>query len=336
MYAEDPLKDFLPSIGGLEKYTEPLEGDAGVRVDTGIREGSEISIYYDPLISKLVTHAPTRAEAIEKMKEALDGYVIRGVTSNINFLRSLMEHERFLSGDIDTGFIEAEYPDGFKGHINTAEDVQALLVATTAVHAAARVTQLSISGQRSDFSREQCLRKELQGMTLSMADGTSKVVNATCDGNALTLDIEGAAVQATTSYKRGDVVFDVVVDGKRSVFQLVESNDRSRAYTLQYKGTRYTIDLATPVEARLGIHMPIPEVVDMSHTVISPMPGMVFSVNVKVGDEVVGGQEVCVIEAMKMQNAITVPHETATATVKSVNVVVGQTVQGSEVLVELE
>ena len=165
VYAEDPLKDFLPSIGRLVKYEEPpklgfdamdirKDEQSDIRCDTGILEGSEISIYYDPLICKLITHADTREEAIEKMRKSLDSYVIRGVTHNINFLRAVMDHPRFLDGRTTTGFIEEEYGNGFEGTVLNKTQKHALYASSVLINLAKLVTEGTISGQNAHYDGE--------------------------------------------------------------------------------------------------------------------------------------------------------------------------------------
>ena len=158
VYAEDPLRGFLPSIGKLVRYVEP-RGE-GVRVDSGVREGSDISVYYDPMISKLITYAPTRNEALARMRAALDQYVIRGVTHNINFLRSLCDHPRFIRGDLSTAFIPEEYPDGYKGAEMSDEDVVVLLGTAVAVRAR---QALGVLGEAGGGWDGECGREEVGG-----------------------------------------------------------------------------------------------------------------------------------------------------------------------------
>jgi len=340
VYAEDPLNDFLPSIGTLQRYTEPCQKDGDVRVDTGVEEGAEISIYYDPLISKLITYGPDRASAIAKMRDALDSYVIRGVTSNTNFLRSLMDHPRFLSGEIDTKFIEDEYPDGFQGHVSSVADIEALASAAVAVHLNVLQSQTTVSGKRGDFDSAAYLKAQAQNLVINVED---KVVNVCVQGDlgdadnqTLHLEVEGEAprtANVTSTYKRGDDVFKTVIDGEKHIMQVVEMKDASRVYTLMFKGSKIPVRVMRPDEAVMQDHMPIPEVIDTSRIIMSPMPGLVFSVNVKEGDKVHAGQEVCVIEAMKMQNTIRAEKESI---VLKVNVEAGQTVQAEDILLELE
>uniref|UniRef100_A0A9J8CNF8 Propionyl-CoA carboxylase alpha chain, mitochondrial n=1 Tax=Cyprinus carpio carpio TaxID=630221 RepID=A0A9J8CNF8_CYPCA len=264
VYAEDPYKSFgLPSIGRLSQYQEPLNLP-NVRVDSGIQEGSDISIYYDPMISKLVTYGKTREEALKKMEEALDNYVIRGVTHNIPLLREIIVHPRFVSGDISTKFLPEVYPDGFKGHMLTAGERRELLATAAALYVA-----VEIDGEKVEVSGEWNLASAL----LSMCNRFS----VSC--------------------------------------------------------AQFKLRVLSKLAAYLSKHMPekIPE--DTSSILRSPMPGSVVAVSVKPGDNVAEGQEICVIEAMKMQNSMTAAK---TAKVKSVHCKAGDTVGEGDLLVELE
>uniref|UniRef100_A0A671T1S2 Propionyl-CoA carboxylase n=1 Tax=Sinocyclocheilus anshuiensis TaxID=1608454 RepID=A0A671T1S2_9TELE len=262
VYAEDPYKSFgLPSIGRLSQYQEPLDLP-NVRVDSGIQEGSDISIYYDPMISKLVTYGKTREEALKKMEEALDNYVIRGVTHNIPLLREIIVHPRFVSGDISTKFLPEVYPDGFKGHMLTAGERRELLATAAALYVA--------------------------------------------------VEIDGEKVEVSGEWNLASALLPITINGKHRNLQL---------------------RVLSKLAAYLSKHMPekIPE--DTSSILRSPMPGSVVAVSVKPGDNVAEGQEICVIEAMKMQNSMTAAK---TAKVKSVHCKAGDTVGEGDLLVELE
>uniref|UniRef100_A0A8C2I5V5 Propionyl-CoA carboxylase alpha chain, mitochondrial n=1 Tax=Cyprinus carpio TaxID=7962 RepID=A0A8C2I5V5_CYPCA len=272
VYAEDPYKSFgLPSIGRLSQYQEPLNLP-NVRVDSGIQEGSDISIYYDPMISKLVTYGKTREEALKKMEEALDNYVIRGVTHNIPLLREIIVHPRFVSGDISTKFLPEVYPDGFKGHMLTAGERRELLATTAALYVA--------------------------------------------------VEIDGEKVEVSGEWNLASALLPITINGKHRNLQVDK-----------HKYAYFKLRVLSKLAAYLSKHMPekIPE--DTSSILRSPMPGSVVAVSVKPGDNVAEGQEICVIEAMKMQNSMTAAK---TAKVKSVHCKAGDTVGEGDLLVELE
>uniref|UniRef100_A0A673A3L5 Propionyl-CoA carboxylase alpha chain, mitochondrial n=1 Tax=Sphaeramia orbicularis TaxID=375764 RepID=A0A673A3L5_9TELE len=288
VYAEDPYKSFgLPSIGRLSQYQEPVNL-CNVRVDSGIQEGSDISIYYDPMISKLVTYGATRAEALSKMEDALDNYVIRGVTHNIPLLREIITHPRFISGDISTNFLPEVYPDGFKGHQLEASTRRELLASAAALHVASQLRSQRILGnQRVSNSPVECSCWEL----VVKLGKEAHPVTVTRSGNTYTL----------LSYP---------------------------AFLLQFK-----VRVLSKLAAELNSYMPekVPE--DTTSILRSPMPGTVVAVSVKAGDTVAEGQEICVIEAMKMQNSLTAVRQ---AKVKSVHCKAGETVGEGDLLVELE
>jgi len=351
VYAEDPLRGFLPSIGTLKRYVEP-KGDQ-IRVDSGIREGSEISIHYDPMISKLITFGETRDEALQKMREALDSYVVRGVTHNINFLRSLCDHPRFIAGRLSTKFIPDEYPDGYKGASINEKEEKALVASALLVYSRLLTNQASIEGgQFESWDGDQwhmgkikqtvvnLQGKEYQCRCLGFADKDDDEEEEDegeegeeRKGQVLQIEINGETVTASSRYERGELVFVSHVSSVPYTLQIGSVSDGSSSLSLIYAGTSFSISILSPLEKALSVHMPIPVVVDTSRLIVSPMPGAVFSIKVSVGDTVVAGQEVCVIEAMKMQNALRV---VKSGKVKSINVKVGQTVQQDSVLIELE
>ena len=370
VYAEDPLRGFLPSIGKLVRYVEP-RGE-GVRVDSGVREGSDISVYYDPMISKLITYAATRNEALALMRKALDEYVIRGVTHNVNFLRSLCDHPRFIRGELSTAFIPEEYPDGYKGATMSEEDVTVLLGAAVAI----RARQVSDSEDihaigEADVER---LRASVGAMVVSWAGRTFEV-RATVERPYVTpLDVklqidelpqqpaqqqllDGSNNQShellhatgslTTAYRVGDTVVTIAyrpdadddstnpatTNATTHTLQVLQLSAASNKLQLITRGTAFTLRTHTPLQHALQAYMPIHAPVDTSKQVLSPMPGVVFSVKVAEGDEVSAGQEVCVVEAMKMQNAL---RAAGSGRVKKVLVQQGQTVSADQVLIELE
>lgn len=339
VYAEDPLRGFLPSIGNLQRYVEPT--GTGVRIDSGIVEGSEISIHYDPMISKLITYGKDRTAALEYMRRALDSYVIRGVTHNVNFLRSLCDHPRFIEGRLTTNFIPEEYPNGYKGAVLAPADVEALVASAVLVHAARVRNQASISGQNASFQREAFVARQTEELVVGFGAGADakqfqvRVRNSTeRDGQrTLQVEIDGKTVSIESNYTRGQNVFESRVGGVAYTLQVINAADASAQVRLSLAGTNFDLAVRTPREHQLLQFMPIQEVRDTSKLVVSPMPGAVFSIKVAVGDEVAPGQEVAVVEAMKMQNALRAVNA---GKVKAVKVKPGQTVVADQVLIEFE
>lgn len=329
VYAEDPYKSFgLPSIGRLSQYQEPLNLSK-VRVDSGIQEGSDISIYYDPMISKLVTYGATRAEALAKMEEALDNYVIRGVTHNIPLLREIITHPRFISGDISTNFLPEVYPDGFKGHQLDVDTRRELLASAAALYITAQLRSQRVLGNlRVSSSPVDCSHWEL---CVELEEG-SHSVEVTKSGNVFTVEVDGGQVEVSGQWNLASPLLPLTINSTPRMLQCL-SRDASGKIVLQYLGTSFKVRVLSKLAAELNSYMPekVPE--DTSSILRSPMPGTVVAVSVKPGDTVAEGQEICVIEAMKMQNSLTAVKQ---AKVKSVHCKPGETVGEGDLLVELE
>uniref|UniRef100_A0A673A3J5 Propionyl-CoA carboxylase alpha chain, mitochondrial n=1 Tax=Sphaeramia orbicularis TaxID=375764 RepID=A0A673A3J5_9TELE len=329
VYAEDPYKSFgLPSIGRLSQYQEPVNL-CNVRVDSGIQEGSDISIYYDPMISKLVTYGATRAEALSKMEDALDNYVIRGVTHNIPLLREIITHPRFISGDISTNFLPEVYPDGFKGHQLEASTRRELLASAAALHVASQLRSQRILGnQRVSNSPVECSCWEL----VVKLGKEAHPVTVTRSGNTYTVEVDGERVEVCGQWSLASPLLPLTINNTHRMLQSL-SRDASGEIVLQYLGTSFKVRVLSKLAAELNSYMPekVPE--DTTSILRSPMPGTVVAVSVKAGDTVAEGQEICVIEAMKMQNSLTAVRQ---AKVKSVHCKAGETVGEGDLLVELE
>ncbi|XP_041646249.1 propionyl-CoA carboxylase alpha chain, mitochondrial [Cheilinus undulatus] len=329
VYAEDPYKSFgLPSIGRLSQYQEPTDLN-NVRVDSGIQEGSDISIYYDPMISKLVTYGATRAEALAKMEEALDSYVIRGVTHNIPLLREIITHPRFISGDISTNFLPEVYPDGFKGYQLQREKCRELLASAAAIHVTAQLRSQRVLGNlRVSSTPVECTKWEL---CIELGDRCYSV-EVTKSGNSFNVEVDGGRVEVKGDWNLASPLLPLTINGAQRMLQCL-SRDASGNIVLQFLGTSFKVRVLSKLAAELNSFMPekIPE--DTSSILRSPMPGTVVAVSVKPGDTVAEGQEICVIEAMKMQNSLTAVRQ---AKVKSVHCRQGETVGEGDLLVELE
>ncbi|KAE8280276.1 Propionyl-CoA carboxylase alpha chain, mitochondrial [Larimichthys crocea] len=329
VYAEDPYKSFgLPSIGRLSQYQEPLNL-SNVRVDSGIQEGSDISIYYDPMISKLVTYGATRAEALSRMEDALDNYVIRGVTHNIPLLREIITHPRFISGDISTNFLPEVYPDGFKGHQLEVNTRRELLASAAALYITAQLRSQNVLGNlRVSSTPVKCNRWELCG---ELGDGLHSM-EVTKSGNVYTVEVDGEKVEVSGQFNLASPLLPLTINGTDRMLQCL-SRDASGKIVLQYLGTSFKLRILSKLAAELNSYMPekVPE--DTSSILRSPMPGTVVAVSVKPGDTVAEGQEICVIEAMKMQNSLTAVKQ---AKVKHIHCKPGETVGEGDLLVELE
>lgn len=329
VYAEDPYKSFgLPSIGRLSQYEEPLH-IPGVRVDSGIQEGSEISIYYDPMISKLVTYGCDRAEALKRMEEALDNYIIRGVTHNIPLVREVISHPRFIKGDISTTFLPEVYPVGFKGHTLTDLERLELLTTASALYVAAQLrSQKFLEPSRVPVAKADQKTWEL---SVQLDEGTHSAV-VSRSGSTYSVELDGKMLNVTSEWNLASALLSVTVNDTQRTIQCL-SRDAAGNMTIQFLGTAYKLAVMTKLAAVLSKYMPVKAEEDSSSILRSPMPGTVVSVSVGPGEEVAEGQEICVIEAMKMQNSLTAAK---TAKVKAVYCKPGITVGEGDLLIELE
>jgi len=325
VYAEDPFRNFLPSIGYLNHYKEPTSEDGTVRVDAGIEEGGEIQIHYDPLISKLITYGKTRGDSINHLKKALDEYVIRGVNHNVSFLRDVLENQRYVTGDISTKFIPQEYPKGFHGHQLTQEESDQLIGSAAIIHFIKKATKSSIDGQLESFDSPTDL-----SLTISLGEKNFDVqVGLTNKQSEFFVKVNGKEMNIISDWMTDSLVFNGWCGDKQVTMQLISEN--TQGYSLQFIGTKYDIKVGTPLQAKLASLMPVKEKVDTHKFITSPMPGKIVTLNIKPGDKVVVGEGVVVIEAMKMRNVLRAERD---GVIKKVNCAVGDSVAVDSVLVE--
>ena len=294
VYAEDPFRNFLPSVGRLVHYLPPAE-EGGVRVDTGVYEGGEISIYYDPMIAKLVTYGRDRAEATARMREALDAFYIRGVSHNIAFLAALMAHPRFAEGRLTTNFIAEEYPDGFNAAATVAVDADLPIAVAAAVHRAYQDRAAQISGQIPNHPR-----KVADDWVAIVGGDHHAVVVKPTDGGYEGL-IGERAFRLATTWKLGEPLLRAEFNGRDVCLQVERTGI---AYRLTHGGGEAEILVMSPSAAALQRLMPAKVAPDMSRLLRSPMPGLLVKVSVIPGQEVKSGEELAVVEAMKMENVL--------------------------------
>ncbi|KAL8582914.1 hypothetical protein ACOMHN_057067 [Nucella lapillus] len=329
VYAEDPFKNFgIPSIGRLSRYIEPSH-IPNVRCDSGIEEGSEISIYYDPMICKLVSYGADRQAAMDTMITALDSYVIKGVTHNIPLLRDIMTEERFVKGDISTNYLPEVFPDGFKGKQLSDGEMEQLVALACAVHESSNLKNTDFLNQnRLPVTKDS---RNTWKMVVEMA-GTAYPATVMKDYDAYEVKIGDNMYTVTGKLCFISPLMDLLVNGQRQLLQIVE-----RGYGCHYKlrlfGTVFSLRVLEEFAAQVVKFMPEKKEVDMSTIVMAPMPGMLKSVAVAVGDQVAEGQEVCILEAMKMQNSLVA---SKVSKVKKVNFKAGETVNEGDVIVEFE
>jgi len=294
VYAEDPFRNFLPSIGRLVRY-QPPEDRSGGRVDTGIEEGSEVSMFYDPMIAKLVTYGDDRAMAIDRMADALDAYYIRGVSHNISFLNALILHPRFRAGELTTNFIAEEYPDGFHAADVPQTDPMVPVAVAAVVHKRHIDRTADLTGQIRRFERTVrddwvvIANKEHFPLTVRTVDHGFEVIHAS------------GTYRVTTDWRFGDNLVHAEVNGRPVTVQL----DTHRAgYRLFHRGVELEVLVVTPTEAELTRHMLDKKPPDLSKFLLSPMPGLLVRLLVAEGDEIKAGEELAVVEAMKMENSL--------------------------------
>ena len=302
VYAEDPLRGFLPSIGRLVRYIPPEEGES-VRVDTGVGEGSEISMYYDPMIAKLVSYGATRDEAIEEMRRALDGYYIRGVNHNMQFLSAVMQHPRFVAGNLTTGFIDEEYPDGFNGVVPGAAETATLAAIAAAVGHISRERELSVNSETDDLIEENAhfvvqLRSDFIDTFLEGEPGDVAVTVGSAPESGAD---DRPIVPVLTSWRPGEPLFRGQVGGAQVTAQIDASGI---GWRIGHGGVAVEARVLRPEVARLAATMPVKEPPDMSKYLLSPMPGLLVSLAVVGGQRVKAGAELAVVEAMKMENVL--------------------------------
>ena len=297
--AEDPFRNFLPSTGRLVKFRPPREG-GGVRVDTGVEEGGEIPMYYDSMIAKLIVHGEDRSAAIARMREALNAFVIRGISSNIPFQAALLAHPRFASGQFNTGFIAEEYPEGFTTSAVTHAKPEFLLSLAAAAHRRRRERASGITGQ---MSGSEVRIPEDFVVVISGRDGRRDYtpVSVLAEGSALQVTVGDHIHRITLAGAANDIVMQGEFDGEPWCAQLERIG---LDYRIAHNGATVLARVLTPRAAELLALMPVKAAADLSKFLLSPMPGLLVEVAVAPGQSVVAGEKLAVIEAMKMENTL--------------------------------
>jgi propionyl-CoA carboxylase alpha chain len=320
IYAEDPYRGFLPSIGRLARYAPPAEGEqvggAIVRNDAGVREGDEISMFYDPMISKLSTWAPSREAAIDAMGQALEDFYIEGLGQNVPFLAAVMDQGRFRAGTLSTNYIKDEFPEGFHGTAPTEFQRDLMAAVGCAMH---RILTRRAAPQllRDDWVVIENGEKRLVRVT-----NGDRTINVEFLGEKRTLRLSDIA------WRPGQPTFSGVLDGRRFTAQVKPA---AEGFAIRHRAAAAHVLVLTPRIAELHEKLPPKKAADTSKMVLSPMPGLVVAIDVVAGQEVRAGEAVAVIEAMKMQNIIRAERD---GLVKAVNAKAGDSVAADEVLVE--
>lgn len=338
LYAEDPYRGFLPSIGRLTRYRPPAEtaaytpgvaaGDAGdvvVRNDTGVYEGGEISMYYDPMIAKLCTWAPTREAAIEAMRVALDSFEVEGIGHNLPFLSAVMDHPIFIKGDMTTAFIEEQYPDGFVGVDLPEGDLRRIAAASAAMNRVAEIRRARVSGRLDNHERKvgDAWNVSLQDISFDVTIAADKV------GATVTFD-DGTAIRVSGNWTPGDQLANMMVDDTPLVMKVGKV---SGGFRIRSRGADLTVHVRTLRQAELARKMPVKVAPDTSKLLLCPMPGLIVKVDVEEGQEVQEGQALCTVEAMKMENILRAERK---GVVSKINANAGDSLAVDDVIMEFE
>jgi propionyl-CoA carboxylase alpha chain len=328
LYAEDPYRNFLPSIGRLTRYRPPVESaspEAVVRNDTGVFEGGEISMYYDPMIAKLCTWAPTRAAAIEEMRTALDTFEVEGIGHNLPFLSAVMDHPRFCAGAMTTAFIAEEWPDGFAGVTLPADVLRRVAAAAAAMNRVAEIRRSRISGTMDNHQRR------VGDDWVVGLQGEEMAVRVAADREGATVTFaDGVALRVTSDWVPGQTLARLTVNGAPLVLKVGKV---PMGFRLRLRGADLTVHVRSPRQAELARLMPEKLPPDTSRVLLCPMPGLVVKIAVAEGDEVQEGQPLATVEAMKMENILRAERR---AVVKRIAATAGASLRVDDVIMEFE
>lgn len=323
VYAEDPSRNFLPSTGRLIHYRPPAN-DKNVRVDTGVFEGGEVSMYYDPMIAKLITHGADREEATAHMRSALDRFLIKGVSHNISFLSALMVNPRYVAGTMSTDMIGEEYPDGFQPTDLTHRDPTVFISVAASMMRGYRDRAAQIGGQLSGLERRVpndwvvVMNNEHHPVSVIENQGGHDVI------------YKGHTYAVRSKWEFGQPIFSGTINGEQIFIQVLRQD---QTYRLIHGGSQVDVRIVTPKVAELLQYMPEKAPPDLSKFLISPMPGLLVSVAVKEGDVINAGQELAVLEAMKMENTLLAERD---GVVLRVHYKAGANLAVDDVIMELE
>jgi propionyl-CoA carboxylase alpha chain len=323
VYAEDPYRGFLPSTGRLVRYRPPREKE-GVRVDDGVTEGGEVSMFYDPMIAKLVTYGANRDEAIDKQIAALDGFRIDGIGHNVDFLSALMQHPRFRAGELTTGFIAEEYPEGFLGAEPDDELIRDLVVIAGLVADETDRRACAISGQLGSPVAPPERR------VVRLAGEEHRVRFERFEGGILAHLDSGSPIEIVGKWEPGQLAFKGDIDGRSRIVQIAR---RGRQWRLTTRGASHLVDVLPAHIAELSAYMIEKVPPDLSKFLICPMPGLLTALHVGEGDHVETGQPLAVVEAMKMENIL---RAEKAGTVKRVAAQPGESLAVDAVILEFE
>ncbi|MEE9313256.1 MAG: acetyl/propionyl/methylcrotonyl-CoA carboxylase subunit alpha [Rhizobiaceae bacterium] len=332
LYAEDPYRNFLPSIGRLTRYRPPVEGKKDgivVRNDTGVYEGGEISMYYDPMIAKLCTWGKDRATAITGMRTALDTFEVEGIGHNLPFLSAVMDHERFFTGNITTAFIEEEYPEGFEGASTSASDKRKLAALAASMNMIAQLRRTRISGAMANHKRRVGKNWVVSLKDKDGCEDFALKMKAKNEGAKIKF-ADGSKMKVLTDWRPGTPLVVATIDGEPMAVKTVST---AGGYQLRYRGATLEAQIMSPVLSALNGLMIEKTPADTSKQLLCPMPGLIVSIAVSEGDEVHEGQALATVEAMKMENILRAEKKTK---VIKINATAGESLAVDEIIMEFE
>ncbi|MEZ5853202.1 MAG: acetyl/propionyl/methylcrotonyl-CoA carboxylase subunit alpha [Hyphomicrobiaceae bacterium] len=332
IYAEDPYRNFLPSIGRLVRYRPPAESSRDgitVRNDTGVTEGGEISMFYDPMIAKLVTHASTRIAAIDAQAEARDAFHIDGIQHNLPFLTALMQHPRWREGNLSTGFIAEEFPSGFVPRTpdDHEREIMAIIAGVIDHQSNARRRQISnqMMGNGVHFARRRVVITDKIETRLEVSGGGSEPYSVAITGGDAS---PRRPHEVVSNWQPGAPVWTGTIDGKSYA---AEIRPILNGHRIAWRGLSVSAHVYTETEARLAALMPEKVAADTSKFLLCPMPGLVKTINVEVGQQVQAGEPLCTVEAMKMENVLRAERD---GVVKTINAKSGDSLAVDAVILE--
>ena len=321
VYAEDPFRNFLPSTGRLVRYREPVPGP-DVRVDTGVYEGGEISMFYDPMIAKLCSYGKTRTAAIDRMRRALDEFYVRGVSHNVPFLAALMAHPRFVAGNLTTNFIAEEFKGGFTAAHLPPRDPAVLAGVAAVVDRIQAQRAAAAAGKMPGHVRL------VQESCVVMLNRQPVALSVGGDGLDFAVDVAGRRIGIKTGWSPGEPLFHAEVDGLAVVVQI---DDVGPGWRLILEGGQADVLVLTPRQAELYALMPVKAAPDTSKFLLSPMPGLLASVAVSEGQEIKAGEALAVVEAMKMENVLRAARD---GTIKTLHAKAGDSLRVDQKIIE--
>ncbi len=323
VYAEDPTRGFLPSTGRLVRYLPP--SGEGVRLDDGVYEGAEISVYYDPMIAKLAVHGPDRDAAVDRLRDALDGFYIAGLQHNVAFLAAVAGNERFRAGRLSTDFIAEEFPGGFAPPVGFVEADRVILLAAVLAGRRIREREEAIEGRLAR------VRDAIADDWAILLDGSSHTVSITAESVGYAVEIGGERLKATTDWQPGQVLLRVRIGAETATVQVERLS--ALEFRLVHNGVVRRALVLSPRAAELLALMPQKKLPDTSRLLLSPMPGLLSSLAVTQGQEVKAGEALATVEAMKMENVLRAERD---GRIAAIRVKPGDSLAVDEVILEFE